>query len=37
MTERQALRLSGLHDEILRQALDMGFTAEQVRPRALPA
>jgi hypothetical protein len=37
MTERQAMRLSGLHDEIRRQSLDMGFTAEQVRPRALPA
>ena len=36
MTERQALRLSGLHDEIRRQALDMGFTAEQVCPR-IPA
>ena len=37
MTERQAMRLSSLHDEIRRQALDMGFTAEQVRPRAKQA
>ena len=30
MTERQALKLSGLHDEVRRKALDMGFTPEQV-------
>ena len=30
MTERQALKLSGLHDEVRKKALDMGFTAEQV-------
>jgi hypothetical protein len=30
MTERQALRLSGLHDEVRKKALDMGFTPEQV-------
>ena len=30
MTERQALKLSGLHDEVRKKAIDMGFTAEQV-------
>jgi hypothetical protein len=30
MTERQAMKLSGLQDELRKRAMDMGFTAEQV-------